>query len=350
MKLKLLVTLLVAILLLGGCTPTDTNIDIDIPTPDDEYTDEPIFSIPNIDMQSTILKIENNDVDITGSIDHEWLMWELNNCIEVSRPTEVIALDMTIKITLDSGQELSLNLRDPYNNKFSLKIDKTSYSLYSENITLWLDYLSIALDFAWSARGTVGEIDAENNRFMLINAVDNCDMIWFTLSSDCNTNISNLMTGDRVVVMIDGGIAESYPAQGGTSCILSDTSPQSAGTLNISGDGQYSEELESKASIIVMVSNQSFDVPEAKISGSVNGLEFFNETYDVETQHAFYFYYVSAAPGVYVFDIQAEGVSITETVKIEDGQPLWIAFTYWNGDNQEEMINVFSQNERIVIV
>lgn len=125
--------------------------------------------------------------------------------------------------------------------------------------------------------------------------------------------------------------------------------PVPDGNLYTSGDGTYSEEKEKNANIIVMVSNQSFDVPDVRMSGTVDGLHIFDDDYSVGDQHQYAYYYVYTSPGEHEFEILANDISIKETVTIIEEEPLWICFSYWNSENEDEKISVFSQNERILI-
>lgn len=148
--------------------------------------------------------------------------------------------------------------------------------------------------------------------------------------------------GDRIVALCEFEV--------GTESQSMDVSESAKdGNLYTSGDGQYSEEKEDNASIIVMVSNQSFDVPNVKMSGTVDGLHVFDDNYSVGDQHQYAYYYVHASPGEHEFKIKANDISITETVDINEGEPLWICLSYWNSENEEEQISVLSQNSRILI-
>lgn len=148
--------------------------------------------------------------------------------------------------------------------------------------------------------------------------------------------------GDSVVAFCEFEI-------GGESQSENTDEPVPDGNLYTSGDGKYSEEMEENASIIVMVSNQSFDVPSVQMSGTVDGLHIFDDKYNVGNQHQYAYYYVYTSPGEHEFEILANGISIKETVTITEDEPLWICFSYWNSENEDEKISVYSQNERILI-
>lgn len=148
--------------------------------------------------------------------------------------------------------------------------------------------------------------------------------------------------GDRVIAFCEFEI-------GGESQSVNTGEPVPDGNLYTAGDGQYSEEMEKNANIVVMVSNQSFDVPHVKMSGTVDELHVFNDEYSVGDQHQYAYYYVYASPGEHEFKVLANGISIKETVTITEDEPLWICFSYWNAENEDEKISVFTQNERILI-
>lgn len=125
--------------------------------------------------------------------------------------------------------------------------------------------------------------------------------------------------------------------------------PVPDGNLYTSGDGTFSEQKEENASVIVMVSNQSFEVPKVQMSATVDGLHIFDDEYHVGTQHEYSYYYVYASPGEHEFEVMANGISIKETVTITEDEPLWVCFSYWNTENEDEKISVLAQNERILI-
>lgn len=147
--------------------------------------------------------------------------------------------------------------------------------------------------------------------------------------------------GDRVIAFYEFEIGVESQSE-------SVGEPIPDGNLYTSGDGMYSEEKEENANIIVMVSNQSFDVPKVQMSGTVDGLHIFDDKYSVGNQHQYAYYYVYASQGEHEFEIMANEISIKETVTITE-EPLWVCFSYWNSDNEGEKISVYSQNDRILI-
>ena len=107
------------------------------------------------------------------------------------------------------------------------------------------------------------------------------------------------------------------------------------GNLYTSGDGKFSEDMEKNASVIVMVSNQSYDVPKVHMSGTVDGLHIFDDKYSVGDQHNVSYYYIYASPGEHVLNIKANDISINENVKIVEGEKLWIFLSYTISENEE---------------
>jgi len=91
---------------------------------------------------------------------------------------------------------------------------------------------------------------------------------------------------------------------------------------------------ENKSNFIIVISNQSIDIPLVDINLYIDGQLFIKDKFKVENQHNYKFYYYNLDPGLYEIKIESEKgeVTISEKFELQD-EKLWtyIDYTYSNG-------------------
>jgi hypothetical protein len=112
--------------------------------------------------------------------------------------------------------------------------------------------------------------------------------------------------------------------------------------------GQFSEQAEAESNLILMISNQSSEVPEVRMTVTFDGNVIVDKEFDAAGQSQYTYYYGDVyATGKHKLEVSANGESIKEVVTITADEPLWASFSYRNGANEEGGISVVLQNERI---
>ncbi|PAB60337.1 hypothetical protein [Anaeromicrobium sediminis] len=115
--------------------------------------------------------------------------------------------------------------------------------------------------------------------------------------------------------------------------------------------GQYSEELETQAKLIVMVSNQSFYMDKVNLSIYIDEKLLVNDTYLVEDQHNYLYYYPVIEDGVHTISVKYDDKVIGEkTVEILDDKPTWVSLNYWQEKDTKGRVEFHISDERILIM
>ena len=86
----------------------------------------------------SIMQVIVNDVDMTHTVDEEWLIEEILNSEEEEMPQEVIALDLTVELKFSDGTSAYLNLLDDARYIYSVKFDDSRYILKNKSVSDWL--------------------------------------------------------------------------------------------------------------------------------------------------------------------------------------------------------------------
>ncbi len=86
----------------------------------------------------SIMQVIVNDVDMTNTVDEEWLIEEILNSEEEEMPQEVIALDLTVELKFSDGTSAYLNLLDDARYIYSVKFDDSRYILKNKSVSDWL--------------------------------------------------------------------------------------------------------------------------------------------------------------------------------------------------------------------
>lgn len=114
-------------------------------------------------------------------------------------------------------------------------------------------------------------------------------------------------------------------------------------------EGTYSMELESKAKLILMISNQSFYMESVDLSIYIDDTLLVNNTYYVEDQHKFLYYYVVIDDGKHdIKVVQNDEVIGDETIEISEN-PKFIAITFWKDKDTDSSIDFYISDESIGI-
>lgn len=117
----------------------------------------------------------------------------------------------------------------------------------------------------------------------------------------------------------------------------------------ISGDRSFSQEKVEESNLIIMISNQSFDNPEVRIKGYINGEKLFEDSFEVGIQHLVSYYYLNLEEGEYNLSFESEDDAILSDVITIDEEQLWVYLTYWKDDNTDSHMDIFKQNEPLRI-
>ena len=115
--------------------------------------------------------------------------------------------------------------------------------------------------------------------------------------------------------------------------------------------GQYSKELETQAKLIVRVSNQSFYMDKVNLSIYIDGKLLVNDTYLVEDQHNYLYYYTVIEDGVHTISVKYDDKVIGEkAVEILGDKPTWISLNYWKQKNTKGHVEFQISDKRIPIM
>lgn len=373
--MKKIIILLVSVLLLSGCTPVNQHPRptlTPLPPPSNhggssqnqnEIDSETFSAITPLADENFITEVHYFEHDISYSINKCWLMDALKHSQEIKRPSEVMALEFELTFTFASNKKITLRYLDDNNHIFSISQDEQSYTMQSEEICIWLDYLNDVFLEGYSTRGTVTEIDADNNMFLL-TSVEQDEIYRIALSDTCNIKYKHINVGDNLICLFSSIILpvvneEFEPDTYYTAdYIIHDTYEQVPDSIHsgsienrievLNNTGTWDEVSDQEANIIIMVSNQSYDEPNVDLKGSISGLPIFIDTFECVTQHEFYPYYFRADAGVYQVRIAGNGAVREIYIEVEDEGQIWIAFTYWN-NGETKRIEYHKQDSPIMI-
>jgi|GEM_PF-3369996 len=110
----------------------------------------------------------------------------------------------------------------------------------------------------------------------------------------------------------------------------------------------YSREKSDNSNIEIVVSNQSFENPSVTLSCLVDGIEIFEEEFDVGDQHNVSYYFVNIIEGDHILKVTSEDGQVEE-YKFETGQnKKYFYITYW-GNKDTARINIFESDDFIGI-
>ncbi|MCM1990990.1 hypothetical protein [Oceanirhabdus seepicola] len=114
--------------------------------------------------------------------------------------------------------------------------------------------------------------------------------------------------------------------------------------------GGYSQELITQANLILMVSNQSFSMDKVNLSIYIDERLLVNDTYLVEDQHKYLYYYILIEEGDHDISVKYNDQVIgQETIKILNDKSTWVALSYWKEKDEESFIDFYTSDEPILI-
>ncbi|WP_105615796.1 hypothetical protein [Vallitalea okinawensis] len=114
--------------------------------------------------------------------------------------------------------------------------------------------------------------------------------------------------------------------------------------------GLYSNEWESQAKLILMISNQSFYMDSVNLSIYVDEELLVEDTYLVEDQHNYRYYYIVIEEGDHEISVQYNGEIIgKETIEIIDNKPTFVALSYWEEKDTEATVHFYVSDKPILI-
>lgn len=106
----------------------------------------------------------------------------------------------------------------------------------------------------------------------------------------------------------------------------------------------YTREKSDNSNLEIVVSNQSFENPSVNLSCLVDGIEIFDEEFDVGDQHAVSYYFVNIIGGDHILKVTYEDGQVEE-YKFETGQnKKYFYITYW-GKKDTARINIFESDD-----
>lgn len=99
-----------------------------------------------------------------------------------------------------------------------------------------------------------------------------------------------------------------------------------------------------------MISNQSFYMEKVDLGIYIDEELFVNDTYLVEDQHNYLYYYPFMEDGKHEISVTYNGKIIgEETIEILNDKPTWVVLSYWEEKDTEPNVDFYVSNERILI-
>lgn len=91
------------------------------------------------------------------------------------------------------------------------------------------------------------------------------------------------------------------------------------------------------ATVILGVSNQSFDDPQVSLTVTLDGVDVVEQSFAVEGQHTVTSFGFDLAPGVHTVEVVSDtGASVSESFELPADEPRWIYVDYWFLDPAKE--------------
>lgn len=91
------------------------------------------------------------------------------------------------------------------------------------------------------------------------------------------------------------------------------------------------------ATVVLGVSNQSFDDPEVNLTVTLDGVDVVEQSFAVEGQHTVTSFGFDLAPGVHTLKVVSDtGATTSESFELPADEPRWIYVDYWYLDPAKE--------------